>query len=189
MMRKWLVCLSALLLTACAAPLQIESGKLVPPAGQGYVIAAVTLDSLDHDHADAGIQIDGPAGRLLLESESLMHRVWAPGNEPDGIGKLHVVALPAGHYRVSEIYGSWVDDGFSWMSFRRHHRFALKEDFDLAAGQVVYLGDYHISLNFQPSYQRSDTRRRDFNELSVRRGVKDFSNISVLYPQLNTNKQ
>lgn len=188
MMRKWIACFSVLLLSACAAPLQIQGGKLVPPPGHGYVIAAVTLDSLDHNYADAGIRLDGPAGKIYLDAEIMMHRIRAPGDEPDGIGKLHVVPLPAGRYRVSELYGSWMDDTFNWMSFRSHSRFVLNETFDLAAGQVAYLGDYHISLNFQPSYARSDTRRRDFNELAARRGVNDFSNITVLLPQMHTNK-
>ncbi len=187
-MSKWIASLAVLLLAACAAPLPIENGKIVPPSGHGYVIAAVTLDSLDHDHADAGIQLEGPTGATQLVSEILMHTIRAPGKEPDGLGKLHVVAMPAGHYRVSELYGSWLDDSFTWMNFRRYSSFALNESFDLAAGQVVYLGDYHISLNFQPSYRRSDMRHRDYNELAVRRGVKDFSNITVLYPQLTTNK-
>ena len=187
-MRTLIASLAALLLAACAAPLRVENGKLIPPPGQGYVIAAVTLDSLDHNHSDAGIHLSGPAGDIRLEAQVNMNFIRAPGNEKDGTGKLHVVALPAGHYLVNELYGSWLDDSFNWMSFRSRSRFVLNEHFDLAAGEVVYLGDYHLSLNFQPSFSRADTRRRDFNDLRVRQGVQDFSNITVPLPQAGTNQ-
>lgn len=169
-----------LLLSACAAPLHMDHGKLVPPPGTGYVIAAVTLDSLNHRYADAGICMHGPAGEACLESQISLGYIRAPGDEPDGVGSLHVVALPAGQYRVAEIYGSWLDEGNGWMSFRNRAHFDLNERFTLAPGQVVYLGDYHISLNYRPSYTRADTKRRDFNDLQVRRGVQDFSNVTLL---------
>lgn len=183
MIRLKIAALAALLLTACAAPMQVENGRLTPPPGHGYVIAAVTLNSLDHNYADAGIVISGPAGGIRLDAQ-IMSFIRAPGSETDGTGKLHVVALPAGHYRVSELYGSWVDDSFSSMRFRKQSRFLLDERFELAAGQVLYLGDYHISLDFQPSFSRADTRRRDFNDLAVKRGVRDFSNITVQLPPM-----
>lgn len=181
-------CAATLLLAACAVPLHIESGKLVPPAGQGYVIAAVTMDSLDHDNADAGITLQGPAGETRLESQINMNFIRAPGNEPDGQGKLHIVALPTGHYRVSEVHGRWVDDTNGWMGFEIRPVFAVNEPFDLQEGQVVYLGDYHVSLNFQPSFSRTNTQRRDFNDLAFRRGVTDFSNITLKLPAASTNK-
>ena len=179
---------TTLLLTACATPLHIESGKIVPPPGQGYVIAAVTMDSLDHDNADAGILLNGPRGEIRLESQINLNFIRAPGNEPDGAGKLHVVALPAGHYQVSKVYGSWADDTAGWMRFQIRPSFALNEPFDLQEGEVVYLGDYHMSLNFQPSFSRANTQRRDFNDLAFRRGVTDFSNITIKLPAANTNK-
>ena len=55
----------------------------------------------------------------------------------------------------------------------------IYERFELAPGEVIYLGQYHISLDFRPSYTRTDMRRRDFNELKARRGVSDFSNIGT----------
>ncbi|SFN35022.1 hypothetical protein SAMN05660284_01286 [Formivibrio citricus] len=170
----------ALLLSACATPLSLDHGRLAPPPGTGYVIAAVTLDSLNHRNADAGICLRGPARATCLESQISLGYIRAPGDEPDGVGSLHVVALPAGQYRVTEIYGSWLDDSFRWMAFRNRASFALDERFTLAPGQVVYLGDYHISLNFKPSYTRSDTRRRDFNDLRLRSSVQDFSNVTLL---------
>lgn len=188
MIRILVVTITALLLTACAAPLRVENGKLTPPPGHGYVIAAVTLDSLDHNYSDAGILLNGPAGGIRLEAQVNMNFIRAPGDEKDGIGKLHVVALPAGHYRVSELYGSWLDDTFNWMSFRKQSRFVLDERFDLSDGEVLYLGDYHISLNFQPSFSRADTRRRDFNDLAVKRGVRDFSNITLQWPPAPTTR-
>ena len=180
MMRTLTGLFLTLLLSACATPLQMNNGRLTPPPGAGYVIAAVTLDSLNHRNADAGICLQGPAGETCLESQISLGYIRAPGEEPDGVGSLHVVALPAGNYRVTEIYGSWLDDSFGWMSFRNRASFALEERFTLAPGQVVYLGDYHLSLNYQPSYTRTDTRRRDFNDLQVRRGVQDFSNVTLL---------
>lgn len=169
----------ALLLSACTTPLLMEQGRLTPPPGTGYVIAAVTLDSLNHRHADAGICLYGPAGETCLESQISLGYIRAPGDEPDGVGSLHLLVLPAGNYQVAEIYGSWLDDSFVGMAFRNRAYFELNERFALAPGQVLYLGDYHISLNFQPSYSRSDTRQRDFNDMRVRSGVKDFSNITV----------
>lgn len=188
MIRAWIIGLSTALLSACAAPLHVASGKLIPPAGHGYVIAAVTLDSLDHNRADAGILLNGPAGEVWLNAKINMNTIRAPGDEPDGIGKLHVVALPTGSYRVSSLYGSWMDDSFGWMDMRSHSNFDLDEKFDLKEGSVVYLGEYHISLNFQPSYMRSNTQRRDFNHLLFWHGVNDFSNFTLKFPPEKTNK-
>lgn len=165
-----------LMLAACAAPLRLENGKLSPPPGHGYVIAAITLNSLDQHYPDAGIELVGPAGGIRLEAHPYMDFIRAPGDEPDGNGKLHVAALPAGRYRVTELYGSWLDD---WIGWRQLDRFPLDERFELAPGEVIYLGQYHISLDFRPSYTRTDMRRRDFNELKARRGVSDFSNIGT----------
>ncbi len=188
MLSRCLCVMAILLLAGCAAPLRIEAGRLVPPAGHGYVIAAVTLETSANSHGDAAIQLDGPAGRLYLYADIGVDMIRAPGKETDGAGKLHVVAVPAGRYRVSELYGSWADDS-NGFGMRNLASFELDERFDLAAGQVVYLGDYHLELNFMPSYRRSDTRRRDFNELAERRGVKDPSNITALLPLQHLNKQ
>ncbi|MDR3413580.1 MAG: hypothetical protein P4L87_21940 [Formivibrio sp.] len=185
-MRTLIICFAAFLLAACAAPLHVENGRLVPPPGQGYVIAAVTLDTLNYQGADAGILLHGQTSEMHLDAQTNTSLIRAPDKEKDGVGKLHVVALPVGSYRVTELYGSWIDDSFSGMSFRSRSSFALDEGFDLADGEVLYLGDYHVSLNFEPSFSRTDTRRRDFNDLTERQSVHDFSNITVKLPPART---
>lgn len=101
-MKRYLIALTcSLMLAACAVPLRLENGKLSPPPGHGYVIAAITLNSLDLNYPNAGIELQGPPGTIRLEAHPYMDFIRAPGEEPDGNGKLHVVALPAGRYRVS----------------------------------------------------------------------------------------
>ncbi|MDR3412294.1 MAG: hypothetical protein P4L87_15350 [Formivibrio sp.] len=183
-MRTLLVCFIALmLLAACAAPILTENGRLLPPPGQGYVIAAVTVDSLNHNSSNAGIHLEGANINLWPQTDIDTDLIHAPGIKSDSAGKVYVIALPPGNYRVSQIYGS-----APGVNFGLTYKFPLDERFELEAGQVVYLGDYHMSTNFEPHFSRSDTRHRDFNDLTVRYGITDFSNVTVRLPQPHTRQ-
>lgn len=168
----------AWLLCACASAPQLREGRLQPPTGLAYAVVSVTLDALNPPYADAGICLKGPQGNFCLEAQSNVDFVRAPGDEPDAIGRLHVVALSAGSYRIVNIHGGISDDVFGpGTLFYQRTFFDLNDRFTLSAGEAVYLGNYHISLNNLPSFRREDARRRDFNDLRERWGVTDTSNI------------
>ncbi|WP_028455840.1 hypothetical protein [Chitinilyticum litopenaei] len=168
-------------LSGCAAvrPEVAVNGKLEPAAGKGYAILAVTLDSLGGSDSlpDAGIEVVGPQGRGYLSTNDATS-ITAPGNHPDATGKLHAVQLPAGDYTVTQMYGSWVVD-IGMMRSREYVRVPLAQRFSVKAGEVVYLGDAHLSLNYRPSATLSNQQGRDFNFMQKVWKVSDTSNIQI----------
>ncbi|SMC25715.1 hypothetical protein SAMN02745857_02248 [Andreprevotia lacus DSM 23236] len=159
-----------LVLAACTTPLPVQGGKLSPPAGQGVLLVAVTLDSFDRDSATATLVVDGPSGPLYLRASIATDYIYSPGNAATEHGKLYAVTVPAGDYRLSKMFGWWRLE----VAHEVTHRYAeapLNASVHVGAGETVYVGDAHLSLNFRPSAGLSDQHPRDFHDLAKRRNI------------------
>lgn len=179
--RLLLAALAATFLAGCAAfKPQVSEGRLVPPPGTAYAVVAVTLKSFDNITSlpDAALEFTGPAGRHTLWGNTSTAGIVAPGDEPNGDGILNVVALPAGDYVTTRMFGSWMMES-AGMRWREYANVPVTARFSLKEGEVVYLGDAHLRLDFRPSVQFSGQQRRDFNHMKVRWGVTDTSNIRI----------
>ncbi|GGP18180.1 hypothetical protein [Silvimonas iriomotensis] len=169
------------LLSACAArPQMSTAGAMVPPAGQAYGILAVTFNSLDHDTTVTSVVVEGPWGRKEFFANNNNY-IRDAGDVPDTTGQLQLLTLPPGHYTMTDTWTRWGNPGMD-MS-RRIGRLPLNQGFDVKAGEVVYLGEVHVDVNFQPTATLKDAHQRDFNHIKVMWGVPDTSNIQIRLPR------
>ncbi|WP_156905425.1 hypothetical protein [Chitinibacter tainanensis] len=171
-------------LTACAnlaAPKVnlVQDGQLQPPAGQGIAVLAFTAQSFDRDTAEARLQLDGPAGRQWLQLRLVTDFIRAPGQQSNPSGRLFVLPLPAGEYRLGNIYGSWRRPGNSFDLFGNWENVfvPLDQRFTVRAGEVQYLGEIHLQMNYQSTVDYRQDFARDQYELQQRHGVSRTENI------------
>ena len=179
-MSRFFVCCAVLLLSACAS-LQppLANGRLSPVAGQGLAVIAFTAKSFNDDHADATLHISGAQGRHTLYTRLSTDFIRAAGDTPNAVGKLFVVPLAAGDYRLNRATGSWRRDSDMSLMNYEYVDVQLDQPFSVKAGEVVYLGQAHLLMNYRANVTFSDAHARDFYDLSARSGVTDFSNIVI----------
>jgi hypothetical protein len=176
-MFKSLILSSVLFLSACAsAPVAVLQGKLTPPADQGYVVVALTLNSFDQDGANAWLRLEGPTGRSDLNASILHDTIAAPNK--NAIGKLHLLSLAPGQYTVQQAVGDWSYTAAGWPQ-QRHDQLPMGQSFEVKAGEVIYLGEVHLALSFKSSVKISDQHERDFYALGQNYGISDSSNIKI----------
>ncbi|MBE9609732.1 hypothetical protein [Chitinilyticum piscinae] len=182
MIRTLLALITITLLVGCASmqPQLGSNGQLQPPAGMAYAIVGVTMHSYDDisSDPDAALELIGPAGRTQIWANTATAGIVAPGDAPNGNGRLSAVALAPGDYVASRMYGSWLVESGLWRR-REMVTATINAPFSLKAGEVVYLGDAHLNLNFRPSYELHAERERDFHHMQTRWGVTDTSNIRI----------
>ncbi|KPC52573.1 hypothetical protein [Amantichitinum ursilacus] len=169
------------LVTACGtAPMMSGSGQMTPPDGKAYAIVALTFDSWDKDTANVSFVLQGPDGTHEYFAQAMTDFIRDAGDIPDAIGKLHLLTLTPGHYVLPSVWARW-HDGSDTIIFSNHVvNIPLNQQFDVRAGQVVYLGDIHAKLNYQPSVAIVDSTARDMNHIKVIWKVPDTSNIQRL---------
>lgn len=191
----------SMILVGCAStptPQWVEQGRLVPPAGKGIAVIALTGQSFNDQSAQLTLHLDGPAGKTS-EQVSLGTEMLSPPSDPNylntrrlsisfrplGIqvgnsqnvrGRVLVMPLVAGDYKVSNVTGSWLREGVQSSDLETLN-LPIDKPFQLAAGEVVYLGDIHVNMNFRSNVVLGQNPERDFFNLETRRGVTDFSNI------------
>ncbi len=176
-MFKSLMLSSVLFLSACAtAPVAVLQGKLTPPADQGYVVVALTLNSFDQDGANAWLRLEGSKGPIDLNASILHDTIAAPNK--NAIGKLHLLSLAPGQYTVQQAMGDWSYTAAGWPQ-QRHDQLPMGQSFEVKAGEVTYLGEVHLALSFKSSLKISDQHERDFYALGQKYGIIDTSNIKT----------
>ncbi|AZN35157.1 hypothetical protein [Iodobacter ciconiae] len=176
-MFKSLILSCVLFLSACASvPVAVMQGRLAPPVGQGYVVVALTLNSFDQDGANAWLRLEGSQGRADLNASILHDTITAPNK--NATGKLHILSLPPGQYTAVSAVGYWRYTAAGWPQ-QRHEQLPIGQSFEVKAGEVIYLGEVHLALNFQSSLIISDQHERDFYALGQQYGISDTSNIKT----------
>ncbi len=179
-MWKGLVLVLSFVLAGCASLRPpVENGRLTPAPGQGLAIIALTAQSFNDDTADLTLHISGPAGRTSGHMRLITDFIRAPGNTPNSTGRLLVLSLPAGQHMITNATGSWRRDSGNLMFLREMINVEIQQPFTLAEGEVVYLGQVHVRMNFRPDVTFSQNTERDFFDLKTRSGVTDFSNIVI----------
>ncbi|MCX7206215.1 MAG: hypothetical protein NT086_09600 [Proteobacteria bacterium] len=164
------------LVAACSAQpaLQIENGRLQPPAGQGYVVLALSVQSLSSDRASLQVELVGAESKHSLRAD--ISRDVISGPDAETRGRLWVLPLAAGSYTVSEAWGEWAVNGSNGRGGQPH--FKIERRFQIAAGEVLYLGEINAQLNFAPALSYSDQTPRDFYQLK-QWGVQDTSLVTT----------
>ncbi|WP_148715512.1 hypothetical protein [Chitinolyticbacter meiyuanensis] len=177
-MRRLLLVIAALMLSACASMRPpVEGGRIALQPGQGAAMIAVTMTTLSFDDSgQAAVDIVGPGGQKTVIAQEWTDYIRAPGDESDGKGRLFVIPLVPGEYRIVQAWGSWVEEFGGWR-MRRYVHFPRDDRFTVTAGRVAYLGQVQVNLNFQSDVTTADTRGRDLNHAQVLWGVTDSSNI------------
>ncbi|QZA78710.1 hypothetical protein K4H28_04680 [Deefgea tanakiae] len=179
-MLKSLVLVLSFVLAGCASMRPpVENGRLNPPPGQGLAIIALTAQSFSDDTADLALHISGPSGRTTAHMRLATDFIRAPGSTHNSTGRLLVLALPAGQHMITNATGSWRRDSNSSMFMREFINVDIQQPFNLAAGEVVYLGQVHVNMNFRSDVRFSQNIERDFFDLNARSGVTDVSNIVI----------
>jgi hypothetical protein len=168
------------LLTGCASLRPpVENGRLSPAPGQGLAIIALTAQSFSDETADLALHIAGANGISTSHMRLATDFIRAPGSTHNSTGRLLVLPLPAGHYMVSNATGSWRRDSNNAFFMRQFINVNIQQPFSIAAGEVVYLGQVHVNMNFRPDVTFSQNTERDFFDLQARSGVTDVSNIVI----------
>lgn len=179
-MWKSLIVVLSFVMAGCASMRPpVENGRLTPPPGDGIAIIALTAQSFNEDTADLALNISGPAGNTVSVMRLATDFIRAPGSTLNSTGRLLVLPLPAGQYMITDATGSWRRDGMSSMFPREFINVPINKPFTLAAGEVVYLGQIHVNMNFRSNAVFSQNTERDFFDLKARSGVTDFSNILI----------
>ncbi|WP_035060662.1 hypothetical protein [Andreprevotia chitinilytica] len=178
-----LLCVSALAACAAPRPMQMNGEQLAAAPLRGSVIVAVTLDSLNPDNARAILTISGNGQQRQVYASEALNFIRAPGNTPDARGELALVELPPGDYRIEGVRGEWREPWIGAMEPMWHYiNVPLNAAFHLNEGEVLYLGDVHLSLNYRPTARITDQSRRDFNHMNSVWHVPDTSNVVVKVP-------
>ena len=181
-MWKSLVLVLSFVLGGCASLRPpVENGRLTPAPGQGLAIIALTAQSFNDDTADLSLHLRGASGRTSGHMRLVTDFIRAPGDTPNSTGRLLVFPLPAGPYMITNATGSWRLDSGSSMFVREFINVDIQKPFTIAAGEVIYLGQVHVNMNFRPDVRFSQNIERDFFGLNVRSGVTDVSNI-IIWP-------
>ncbi|GHD57943.1 hypothetical protein [Jeongeupia chitinilytica] len=174
----------ALALTGCTQMQQVfssnEPKKLEAPAGQASVLVTLTWQAPEPDDARVSLVLRGPKGEQVLTAKE-GDEVRSP-NGPSVPGKRFVLNLTPGRYQLMHVQGSWhTEEGGRertqpvWLP--------LGQTFTVAAGEVVYIGNVNVALDFNPSVAISNQAGRDFYDLVMSKTANELSNIQVKLPQ------
>ncbi|POZ62699.1 hypothetical protein [Chromobacterium alticapitis] len=166
MLRTALLWLAAALLSGCASMASRLHGSLTPPPGQAYVIVSLVGKAFDPDRATIGLSISDAQDRVAAqESASLLtDTVFGEEGMSPEEGKLLLISLPPGDYRLSGAWAHWVEDS-AFGSELKMKQFKLNAPFQLKPNETVYLGEVWLDLSFLPEIQLRDERRRDFGHM------------------------
>jgi len=203
LLRFAIVLALSVLLLACANVPPTVNGSLVPPAGLAYVVISATYDAGQDggNNGEAGVEIIGPdQKKIIVASSAGNNEIQGPTEQENAKGGLHLLSLPPGEYRILRAFGSYQESGFEFgfgMSRgsaysgvgmgvgastggkRFHFAVPLKAVFQLKAGEVLYIGNAHITLERIPSATISSQIPRDFNHMQKVWKVTDFSTVQI----------
>lgn len=176
-----LVCALVLLSACTSVTTPVNAGRLSPPAGQGLAIIALTANAspVIKDSAEIQLMIQGETGKYYGYSRPGIDFIRAAGDTRNSDGSLLQLTLPAGRYTVVQASGSWQRQTDQLLEPREFFTVPIGQSFELAAGEVRYLGEVQVNINLRPDIRISQNSERDFYHLQVRHGVTDISNIQI----------
>ncbi|BCL74817.1 hypothetical protein JHS3_05530 [Jeongeupia sp. HS-3] len=174
----------ALALAGCSNIQQLigsnEPKKIEAPAGKAVVMLTLTWTALDNDSARVALVLRGPHGEQMLSGKD--GDVVLSPNGPSVSGKRFLLTLVPGQYQLMNLQGSWqTDEG--GRSRQQPVWLPLGQTFSVQAGDVVYIGNVNVALDFKPSATVSNQAGRDFYDLVMSKSANELSNIQVQLPQ------
>ncbi|WP_232514875.1 hypothetical protein [Chromobacterium violaceum] len=180
MIRTALLCCAFALLTGCATMADRLRGTLTPPPGQAYAIVSLTGKAFDPDRATIGLSVSDAGGRVVSQDVAslITDTVFGEEGMSPAEGKLVLMTLPPGDYRVSGAWAHWMEDGVFGADLRMR-QFPLNAPFHLDAGETAYLGQVQVEMSFLPEVKLSDERRRDFGHMRRVWKIKDLSQVRI----------
>ncbi|SCK25771.1 hypothetical protein [Vogesella sp. LIG4] len=182
-MRRLLMLFFAVLLAGCSTMADQLHGSLQPPAGTGYAVFSMTVRTLTPDHAWANLSWRGLDNNRhgMLYSNFATDTVFGEEGMPPADGKLQLLALPPGRYRLQDSYAHWVDDPGDnpVFNYKGYAVFHLNKDFEVKAGQTVYLGNIRFNLDNLPDVVFGSEQRRDFGHMKRVWKVSDLNAVLV----------
>ncbi|MEO9386828.1 hypothetical protein [Chromobacterium phragmitis] len=180
MIRSSLLCCGLALLAGCASMADRLRGSLTPPPGQAYAIVSLTGKAFEPDRATIGLTVNSAGGRIAAQgiASLLTDTVFGEEGMSPAEGKLVLLTLPPGDYRVSGAWGHWVDDGVFGSNLQMK-QFRLNAPFHLDEGETVYLGQVQVEMSFLPEVKLSDEQRRDFGHMRRVWKINDLSQVKI----------
>ncbi|MGC0155299.1 hypothetical protein ACPRNU_22795 [Chromobacterium vaccinii] len=179
-MRNLLLACCLTLLAGCTTMASRLNGSLTPPPGQAYAIVSLVGKAFDPDRATIGLAVSDADGRVVAQNAAslITDTVFGEEGMSPVEGKLVLMTLPPGDYRVSGAWGHWSDDGVFGPDLRMR-QFPLNAPFHLDAGETVYLGQVLVEMSFLPEVRLGDERRRDFGHMRRVWKIEDLSRMKV----------
>ena len=164
MLRSALLCFVFALLSGCASMADRLHGSLTPPPGRAYAILSLTGKAFNPDLATVGMSVRDAQGRVVAEDVAslLTDTVFGEEGMSPVEGKLVLLELPPGDYRLAGVWGHWSD-----------------APFHLDAGETVYLGQVQLEMSFLPEVKLSDEQKRDFGHMRRVWKIPDLSRVAA----------
>lgn len=181
MIKRWIILL-CLMLAACVSPVVKHlNGSLTPPPGMAYALVSLTASGYGIDDAqlsahfralDADKRHDGAVYASLATDTIFSRQVGGPMTD----GRLSLITLKPGRYQFYSASGRY-QDGMLFMHPTVWRTFKLNLPFDVAAGEVVYLGEIHLDLSNLPEWEIRDSHERDLGHVERIWQVPDVSMV------------
>ncbi|UTH74417.1 hypothetical protein [Chromobacterium sp. IIBBL 290-4] len=180
MLRRTFLIAAIAALTGCASMADKLQGSLAPPLGQAYAIVSLVGKAFEPDRAVVGLQIRDAAGREAAADVASLNTDTVFGEEGMSPveGKLMLLPLPPGDYRLANVWGHWAEDG-AWGPYLQMKQFKQNAPFHLDAGETVYLGEVKLEMSFLPEVKYGNEARRDFGHMRRVWKVKDLSQVKI----------
>ena len=180
MLRSALLCFVFALLSGCASMADRLHGSLTPPPGRAYAILSLTGKAFNPDLATVGMSVRDAQGRVVAEDVAslLTDTVFGEEGMSPVEGKLVLLELPPGDYRLAGVWGHWSEDGV-FGSDLKMKQFRLDAPFHLDAGETVYLGQVQLEMSFLPEVKLSDEQKRDFGHMRRVWKIPDLSRVAA----------
>ncbi|GHD63184.1 hypothetical protein [Jeongeupia chitinilytica] len=175
---KRLMALATVGLMACSTMQQ--PAALIPTQGGGVALISATVDSTDTlgAKAEADIRgIDDPGFRArVYASRRDVLRTTSAQSDPNG--ELAVLDLKPGRYVVAGAYTTWGGGGGpSVDSNARQAYIPIGREFEVKAGEVVYLGSLGFTLDNNERATVRDAWARDASHLQATRGIRQVDGL------------
>ncbi|MEQ6290619.1 hypothetical protein ACFPAG_08355 [Vogesella sp. GCM10023246] len=181
-MRRLLTLCLAALLAGCSTMADQLHGSLQPPAGLGYAVFSMTARTYNPSYASANLSWRGldNGQRGVVYANFGTDTVFGEEGMTPVDGKLQLLALPPGRYQLQQAYAQWNDDPERWpFGYQGNASFRLDKQFEVRAGQTVYLGQVRFNLDYRPDVEFGDEQKRDFGHMKRVWKVNDLSTIRL----------